>query len=73
TPLRLAAEYGHVEIARLLVEARADKDKVCGRDQRSALGMASERNHVEVVRFLLEAGASKDPLGDSYKPLTKAS
>ena len=59
TALILAAQSGHVEVVRLLLEAGADKD-VADDDGATALMEAAYRGHVEVVRLLLEAGADKD-------------
>ena len=59
TALMIATQEGHLEVARLLCEAGADKDKA---DQHgaTALMQASLLAHVEVARLLCEAGADKD-------------
>eukprot|EP00439_Symbiodinium_sp_Y106_P008698 s591_g1.t1 len=59
TPLFIAASEGQLEVARLLLEANADKDKV---DENSAtpLFIAAQKGQLEVVRLLLEANADKD-------------
>ena len=54
-----AAERGHFDVVRLLLEAGADKDAANGMGA-AALCRAAERGHFEVVRLLLEAGADKD-------------
>ena len=59
TALMLAAEYGRVEIARLLLEAGADED-LQNQDGKTALMLAVESGHAEIARLLLEAGADKD-------------
>ena len=60
TPLGIAAQRGHVEISRLLLEACADKDKICRGVRKTPLGLACCGGHVEIVRLLLEARADKD-------------
>ena len=51
TALHAAAEIGHVEIVRFLIERGADGHATtsCGR---TALDLASQGGHSEVVRFL---------------------
>ncbi|CAE7946391.1 Kidins220 [Symbiodinium sp. KB8] len=58
-PLQLAAMRGHVEVARLLLEAGADKDFM-DRMGFTALMRAARAGRTEVLRFLLEAGAQRD-------------
>ena len=53
---------GHVEVVRLLLEARADKDAIKG--NWNPLMYASHQGHTEIVRLLLEAGADKDWAGN---------
>lgn len=67
-PLAIAALEGHLEIAKVLVEAGADLDPRC-RPQVicRALPHAAELGHAELTRFLLDAGADPDsrgPYGD---------
>ena len=57
--LRMAASSGHESVARLLLEAGANKD-LATNDGSTALMLASENGHLEVVRLLLESGADKD-------------
>ena len=54
-----AAETGHVEVARALLEAGADKDFLSSSGM-TALMQASSKGHLEVVRLLLQAGAEQD-------------
>ena len=59
TALMVASANGHLEVARLLCEAGADKDKAM-QDGATALILASANGHLEVARLLCEAGADKD-------------
>ena len=59
TALMVASRNGHLEVARLLCEAGADKDKA-RQDGATALILASRNGHLEVARLLCEAGADKD-------------
>ena len=59
TALILASVGGYLEVARLLCEAGADKDKADA-DGDTALILASANGHLEVARLLCEAGADKD-------------
>ena len=70
TALMLAAENGHVEIARLLLDAGADKNLQNERDS-TALMLAARNGHVEIARQLLKAGADIDQreFGDGYTAL----
>jgi uncharacterized protein len=61
-PLQLAAFFGHVEAARVLVERGASVDAVSGNDAGlRALHSAVAGRHPEVVALLLEAGADPGP------------
>jgi ankyrin repeat protein len=69
TPLHIACENGHIEVARLLVEAGADKDKV-STDGSTPLYVACEQGHIEVVQLLVEAGSDTEKaLADGCTPL----
>lgn len=57
--LHFAAEGGHEEIARFLIERGADVHLV-GENGITALRMAAEKGHIPIVRLLLEAGAGMD-------------
>ena len=60
TGLVVAANQGHLEVVRILVDLGANKDQ--GRTDNGAtpLFIAAQIGHLEVVRFLLESGANKD-------------
>ena len=59
TPLLIASERSHFQVACLLLEAKADKDKATNRDATS-LFIAAQTGQLEVARLLLEAKADKD-------------
>ena len=59
TAFFIASQEGHLEVARLLCEAGADKDRA-KQDGATALMAASYCGHAEVVRLLCEAGADGD-------------
>ena len=59
TALMVASENGHLEVARLLCEAGADKDNA-SQDGATALIFASHNGHLEVARLLCEAGADQE-------------
>ena len=76
TPLYVAAERGHPEVVRLLLEAGASTDEICGRWTRlTPLGVAAREGHVQIVQMLLAAGASehKASLDREASPLYLAS
>ena len=57
TPLCAACWYagveGDLELVRVLLEARADKDKVCSADGATALSAAAGEGYADIVRMLL--------------------
>lgn len=56
TPLMLACEKGHLEVAKLLVEAGADVDRqTTSHTLATPLHIAAEKGHTEVVKFLLDS------------------
>ena len=54
TSLCIASDLGRADVARLLCEAGADRDRA------EPLVIASQRGHLEVVHLLCEWGADKD-------------
>ena len=61
--LTLAADYGHAEIVRLLLDAGEDPNRynpVGGHSHTTPLHQAAGRGHDEVVRLLVERGARLD-------------
>ena len=60
TPLHHAAECGHVDAMRLLLEAGAEID-TCD-EEMAPLHMAALSGHLEAVHFLVQSGAQKDLL-----------
>ena len=56
--LHRAAEYGHVAVARFLIERGARRDAT-SRGELTAMHVASIRARIEVVRLLIEHGAMK--------------
>jgi ankyrin repeat protein len=65
--LFIASQDGHVEVARLLIEAGADIDKAKDNGV-TPLYVASQNGHVEVARLLIEAGADIDKAADNGPP-----
>ena len=65
TPLHHAAEHGHVEPMRLLLEAGAEIDAQREEEEMAPLHNAAHNGHLEAVRFLVQNGAQKD-LTDIY-------
>ena len=65
TPLHHAAEHGHVEPMRLLLEAGAGIDAQREEEEMAPLHNAAHMGHLEAVRFLVQNGAQKD-LTDIY-------
>jgi ankyrin repeat protein len=61
--LTLAADFGHVEIVRLLLDGGEDPNRynpVGGHSHTTPLHQAAGRGHEEVVRLLVERGARLD-------------
>ena len=53
-----------MEVARLLLEANADKDQAVN-DGATPLFIAAQQGHLEVARLLLEANADKDQANEN--------
>ena len=53
SPLKLAAENGHVEIVRLLLEAGADTNRINDCGDTALMSASQEQGHLEVLRLLL--------------------
>ena len=64
----MAAQNGHLEVVRFLVESGANKDQGTTDDGVTPLYIAAQNGHLEVVRFLVESGANKDQ-GNGATPL----
>jgi ankyrin repeat protein len=70
TPLMCAADKGHLEVCRILLEAGADvsaasvKHKADGGGGAQALHHALMDSHVEVAKLLLDAGADPNAQGN---------
>ncbi|OLQ10609.1 Sodium-driven chloride bicarbonate exchanger [Symbiodinium microadriaticum] len=61
TPLFEASKHGQTEVARLLLEANADKDTAnFTHAGATPLFIAAQEGHLEVLRLLLEANANVD-------------
>jgi len=75
TPLHLAAFFGHLDAARLLVEAGADVHAVSQNSlSNTPLHAATSGRHSDVAMYLLERGASGSAVdGGGYTPLQIAS
>ena len=58
TPLHMAARNGSVEIARMLIGAKANLN-VQGKWNRTPLHWAADGGHEEIVRMLIDAGADE--------------
>jgi ankyrin repeat protein len=56
-PLSFAADRGHLDIVKMLLEAGADVNARDSFYNATALDWALEKSHVEIVRLLLEKGA----------------
>ncbi|CAE7687223.1 PAE7 [Symbiodinium sp. CCMP2592] len=60
TPLQVVCSTGDVEIARLLIEAGADKEKVSRPAPNTPLQIACSKGYEDLVKLLLEARADAD-------------
>ena len=59
TPAYMAAQNGHADCLRLLLEAGCDKDKAREGGATPAF-IAAEKGHANCLRLLLEAGCDKE-------------
>jgi ankyrin repeat protein len=66
TPLLFAAREGNLEIARILVGARAELDRPSANGTRP-LVVAITNNHIELAAFLLNSGADPNAADAFYK------
>jgi len=75
TPLSLAAENGHLEIVKVLVEEGGTDVESKDKSQRTPLSLAAENGRLEVVKFLVEKGGadveSKDNNGEMALDLAR--
>ncbi|CAE7828965.1 ANKRD17 [Symbiodinium sp. CCMP2592] len=71
TPLARASAKGHLEMSRLLVQARADQNLRDGSGQGPLLH-ACEHGHLAVADFLLQRRAAPNMKGRSQTPLSLA-
>ena len=62
TALMLVSEYGHLEIAQLLVEEGANVNAARTDTGSTALMLAAREGHLEIVRLHLTSGADKAAL-----------
>ncbi|MES1908623.1 MAG: hypothetical protein MHM6MM_001524 [Cercozoa sp. M6MM] len=68
TALMRAANFGRVQMCRLLLDRGADVNKQSQLQVGSALGAACRSGHVETVRLLIERGAPINPPRPSTTP-----
>ncbi len=66
TPLLWAAERGHANVVKLLLEQGAELNPVDSECGQTPLSWAAENVHHVVVQLLLEAGADIDARGEGY-------
>lgn len=59
TPLLVAAQFGQLAAARLLLDARAAVDRAAANDGATPLHIAAWGGHVDVARLLLDAPHSR--------------
>lgn len=72
TPLYMAAQMGHLDIARLLIEKGA-KVNVPGHTRPTPLGIAAFQGHSEIVKLLVNEKADLETqMGEGFTPLANA-
>jgi hypothetical protein len=71
--LYLAAQNGHADVAKLLLDASADRDKASNAGV-TPLYIAAEKGHADIAKLLLDAGADRDQAQKSvgWTPLIMA-
>ncbi|MBX3610068.1 MAG: ankyrin repeat domain-containing protein [Hydrogenophaga sp.] len=69
TWLHVAASYGHVDIAKYLVEAGLDVNQRGGTFEGTALKLAASAGHLEMVKFLVACGSVLDVSEPEKNPL----
>jgi ankyrin repeat protein len=70
TPLRKAAELGHIEIARLLLSNNADANAESRYVPRNPLHLAAKGCHLEMAELLIQYGAKVNRIDGSLAPVT---
>ncbi|HTL28760.1 MAG TPA: ankyrin repeat domain-containing protein [Tepidisphaeraceae bacterium] len=66
TALHRAADKGHLEIVRLLLDRGADPDIRDEGDNAMAMHFAAESGHLDVIKLLVERGADVNGFGDVH-------
>jgi len=69
TPLLAAAENGHLEVVKYLLENGVDINGGATYRKDNALQMAAVGGHLPLVQFLLEKGGDKNQLNSEGKAL----
>ncbi|KAJ7589343.1 hypothetical protein C8J56DRAFT_32657 [Mycena floridula] len=72
TPLSYAAQRGHIDIVKLLLEENSDPN-ICDKDQHTPLSYAAQQGHIDIVKLLLEENADPNICNkDQHTPLSYA-
>lgn len=67
TPMHIAVEFGHVDIVKILLHYKEEKNSK-DKDMRTPFAIAASNGHIEILNILLKNGAdinSKDKEGNS--------